>query len=76
VKTSLKPLDLLDALKKIESDFGRDFGQIKNGPRIIDLDILFYENIEMNHERLIIPHPRIQERFFVLEPLSEYKVVT
>jgi dihydroneopterin aldolase/2-amino-4-hydroxy-6-hydroxymethyldihydropteridine diphosphokinase/dihydropteroate synthase/2-amino-4-hydroxy-6-hydroxymethyldihydropteridine diphosphokinase/dihydropteroate synthase len=64
-------LELLDILKQIETEMGRDFGQIRNGPRIIDLDILFYENIEMNHERLIIPHPRIQERFFVLEPLTD-----
>jgi 2-amino-4-hydroxy-6-hydroxymethyldihydropteridine diphosphokinase len=62
----------LDALKSIEAEMGRDFGEVRNGPRIIDLDILFYENIEMNHARLVIPHPRIQERLFVLEPLTEY----
>jgi dihydroneopterin aldolase/2-amino-4-hydroxy-6-hydroxymethyldihydropteridine diphosphokinase/dihydropteroate synthase/2-amino-4-hydroxy-6-hydroxymethyldihydropteridine diphosphokinase/dihydropteroate synthase len=51
---------------------GRDFGGIRNGPRVMDLDILFYDHIEFHNDRLTIPHPKIQERFFVLEPLSEY----
>jgi dihydroneopterin aldolase/2-amino-4-hydroxy-6-hydroxymethyldihydropteridine diphosphokinase/dihydropteroate synthase len=51
---------------------GRNFGEIKNGPRVVDLDILFYGNREVNLPSLIIPHPRIQERLFVLAPLSEY----
>jgi dihydroneopterin aldolase / 2-amino-4-hydroxy-6-hydroxymethyldihydropteridine diphosphokinase / dihydropteroate synthase len=65
-------LKLLENLKAIEHDMGRDFDQIKNGPRVIDLDILFYDFLEYQDKKLTIPHPLLQERFFVLRPLAEY----
>ncbi|PYZ95404.1 2-amino-4-hydroxy-6-hydroxymethyldihydropteridine diphosphokinase [Alteribacter lacisalsi] len=70
IDTSLSPLGLLDVLQKTEHGLGRE-REIRWGPRTIDLDILMYndENIEL--ERLIVPHPRMQERSFVLIPLKE-----
>jgi 2-amino-4-hydroxy-6-hydroxymethyldihydropteridine diphosphokinase len=58
-------------LKKIEAELGRDFNAIRNGPRVIDLDILFYDNIILDTPDLVIPHPRLAEREFVLRPLCE-----
>jgi len=70
VLTDLEPTDLLVFLKKIEKEVGR-VPSIRNGPRAVDLDILFYDKLVMKTENLIIPHPRIAERRFVLEPLNE-----
>lgn len=61
---------LLDKLKEIETALGRQ-KSIDNGPRAIDLDILLYDNKNIAHERLTIPHQRILEREFVLRPLCE-----
>jgi dihydropteroate synthase len=66
-------------LKKVEKDLGRNFSEIVNGPRPVDLDILFYDRkskdgfspVTVESSDLVIPHPRIQEREFVLAPLSE-----
>jgi 2-amino-4-hydroxy-6-hydroxymethyldihydropteridine diphosphokinase len=69
-ETPLAPEQLLDTLKRIESEMGRTEGR-RWGPRTIDLDILFYGEISYESERLTIPHPRIAERAFVLAPLAE-----
>lgn len=69
-ETALSPLDLLRYLKHIESLLGREAGE-RFGPRIIDLDILFYDQLVVRESDLIIPHPRLVERAFVLEPLAE-----
>ncbi|KAJ2494869.1 trifunctional dihydropteroate synthetase, partial [Coemansia sp. RSA 2052] len=71
VKTALEPLALLDELKRIEAEMGRDFGMYRNGPRIMDLDILFYDEIDMQTERLTIPHALLHERRFQLGPLCD-----
>ena len=68
--TTLSPQELLMRLLKIEKEMGRE-RKIPQGPRIIDLDILFYGNLVINEESLIIPHPDLQNRFFVLKPLSD-----
>ncbi|WP_453992496.1 2-amino-4-hydroxy-6-hydroxymethyldihydropteridine diphosphokinase [Bacillus nitroreducens] len=70
VRTNLSPLDLLQVLQKIELDSGRE-RKIRWGPRTLDLDILLYNNENTETERLIIPHPRMTERAFVLVPLAE-----
>ena len=63
--------DLLHAVLKIERDMGRK-RTIPNGPRVIDIDILIYGEVEIaDPPQLILPHPRMHERRFVLEPLSE-----
>lgn len=68
--TELKPEVLLKALKAIERNLGRVAGP-RNSPRPIDLDILFYDDLVLKTETLTIPHPRIEERRFVLQPLAD-----
>lgn len=70
IETEFQPLDLLDQLQNIEKELGRK-KLIDKGPRNIDLDILLYGDETVDHERLLIPHPGITEREFVLRPLSE-----
>ena len=70
VETALKPKELLNFLKIAEKRLGRQNAP-RNGPRIIDLDILFYGNQIINDDKIVIPHPKIQEREFVLVPLVE-----
>ena len=70
IETKLEPIKLLKTLKAIEKELGRS-KTVKNGPRIIDLDILLYEDKSINSYRLTIPHPRMFQRSFVLEPLRE-----
>ncbi len=68
--TRLGPLELLHALQEIERHFGRERKE-RWGPRTLDLDVLLYDDVVMDTERLIVPHPRMHERRFVLEPLCE-----
>ncbi|HBM11473.1 MAG TPA: 2-amino-4-hydroxy-6-hydroxymethyldihydropteridine diphosphokinase [Rhodospirillaceae bacterium] len=68
--TDLTPLALLDFLKRLESEIGR-VPSVVNGPRQIDLDILFYGDTVLDSDRLTLPHPRIAERAFVLVPLCD-----
>lgn len=69
-ETKLSPRELLETLLKIELEMGR-VRIIKWGPRIIDLDILFYEDLIIDEEDLKVPHIEIQKRSFVLEPMNE-----
>ena len=68
--TSLEPMKLLEFLKEIECSMGRQ-ETFRFGPRLIDLDILFYDDLILDTPKLTIPHPRITERAFVLIPLVE-----
>ena len=68
--TVLSPEDLLDYLKDIEARLGRK-PTIEYGPRLIDLDILFYDDLVINKPELTIPHPHMDERPFVLVPLAD-----
>jgi 2-amino-4-hydroxy-6-hydroxymethyldihydropteridine diphosphokinase len=70
IETLLLPDELLDRLKGIEARLGRVKTE-ENGPRPIDLDIIFYQDIVIDGERIKIPHPRMQEREFVLKGLCE-----
>ena len=70
VETSLGPEDLLEFLLSLEKKMGRIRGE-QWGPRVIDLDILFYGEEVIEEEGLQIPHPRLHERRFVLIPLTE-----
>ena len=72
IETDLSARELLTALFQIESDFGRKRLE-KNGPRTIDLDILFYGDEVIKEEALTIPHPRLHERWFVLKPLWDLR---
>ena len=70
IKTALTPQDLLAKLLEIEVSMGRK-RLIPLGPRTIDLDIIYYNNTILEEPGLIIPHPRLAERNFVLAPLAE-----
>jgi len=70
IKTTLGNLELLEVCQQIERQLGRE-KTFKDGPRTIDLDILFYNHENRELETLRLPHPRMQERAFVLVPLCE-----
>jgi len=70
VETNLSPLRLLNFLKKTEVELGR-VENFRYGPRLIDIDILFYDDLVITTSRLQIPHPMLPERAFVLVPLNE-----
>ena len=71
VETDTSPEELLQELKTIEKSMGREDSPVKNAPRIIDIDILLYDNLVLDKDGLIIPHPGMHEREFVLRGLSE-----
>ena len=70
VETTLAPICLLDLLQAIEQQHGRA-RPYRNAPRTLDLDLLWYDGIEITTPRLILPHPRMHQRAFVLAPLKE-----
>jgi len=70
IDSELTPRELMQSLIKIEKKLGRVRG-VKNGPRVIDLDILFYGGQYVQEEDLQIPHPRLQDREFILKPLAD-----
>ncbi len=69
--TELSPLVLLDNLQAIENKQGRVRGAERWGPRTLDLDMLLYDNVQLQEARLTLPHPGLYERAFVLYPLYE-----
>ena len=69
--TRLPAAELLIELQRIENERGRERGDVQWGPRILDLDLLVYSNQKINEHDLIVPHPGIGERNFVLLPLGE-----
>jgi len=68
---TLSPLDLLKKLQAIERLLGRPSNHAHHAPRTIDLDILYYDNLSFTLPELTLPHPRITERPFVLQPLAD-----
>lgn len=70
LETGLLPAELLKETQKIENEMGR-IRKIKDGPRNIDIDIIFYNNKIINTEKLTIPHPKMHQRKFVLLPMKE-----
>ncbi|MDZ5474301.1 2-amino-4-hydroxy-6-hydroxymethyldihydropteridine diphosphokinase [Bacillus sp. 31A1R] len=70
IETELNPLELLDFCLDVENTLGRK-REKRWGPRIIDLDILLYNQENINSEKLIVPHPRMKDRAFVIVPLIE-----
>ena len=71
IETTLEPEKLLDVLKETELKLKQGKKSIRFGPRIIDLDIIYYGEIIVNTNELVIPHPRMHKRNFVLKPLCD-----
>jgi len=71
VRTALEPLELLDACKAVELELGRDPDAPRHSPRPVDVDLLLLGEIELEHERLRLPHAQVTSRRFVLVPLLE-----
>jgi len=70
IETDIAPQTLLLKIKSIEQKLGRK-KTVRNGPRTIDIDILFYGDLVVHTKQLVIPHPRLQERLFVLRPMMD-----
>lgn len=70
ISTALTPAQLLSAVLDIEHQFGRE-RTFQNAPRILDLDVLLYDDVQQHEAGLTLPHPRMHERAFVLMPLAE-----
>jgi 2-amino-4-hydroxy-6-hydroxymethyldihydropteridine diphosphokinase len=71
VRTALEPGELLDLCKAIEVEQGRMLGGQRHGPRPLDVDLLLLGDLQLQTERLTLPHPQVKSRRFVLEPLLE-----
>jgi 2-amino-4-hydroxy-6-hydroxymethyldihydropteridine diphosphokinase len=71
IETIFDPSHLLDELKSIERNAGRLNDAIRFGPRILDLDIILYDDLAENSAELVIPHPRMHKRRFVLKPICD-----
>ena len=71
IRTTLEPLQLLDVCKAVEVELGRVFAGPRHGPRPIDVDLLLLGDLELEHERLTLPHAQVTSRLFVLAPLLE-----
>jgi 2-amino-4-hydroxy-6-hydroxymethyldihydropteridine diphosphokinase len=71
IATALEPEELLDACKAIEAEQGRMFAGPRHGPRPLDVDLLLLGDLELETERLKIPHDQVTSRRFVLAPLLE-----
>lgn len=69
-ETYMEPENLLSHLKRLETVLGRE-PTFENGPRVIDIDILFYDDLVLDSPPLVIPHPRLHARGFVLVPLND-----
>lgn len=70
LETQLQPLEMLDALQRLEAEQGR-VRTVHWGPRTLDLDVLLIDDLQLDHPRLKIPHPFLRQRNFVLVPLLE-----
>ncbi|MBS3754631.1 MAG: 2-amino-4-hydroxy-6-hydroxymethyldihydropteridine diphosphokinase [Desulfobacterales bacterium] len=71
VHTCLDPRSLLGRLKTVEATTGRSFGGVRFGPRVLDLDLIFYDQAVIQTRDLVVPHPRMHQRAFVLRPLHD-----
>ncbi|GAG22010.1 unnamed protein product, partial [marine sediment metagenome] len=69
LETSLDPFQLLDQIELIQRAAGRIKDSIRFGPRILDMDIILYDDCIIESERLLVPHPRMHKRRFVLKPI-------
>ena len=75
IETSLEPPDLLQRLRDYEHSSGRSEHRAKNSPRALDLDLLYAGKIRLDSPALVLPHPRMTSRRFVLQPLADIRAV-
>ena len=71
LETARDPFQLLDQIEFIQHTAGREKNPVRFGPRILDLDIILYDDRIINSERLVVPHPRMHARRFVLQPICD-----
>jgi 2-amino-4-hydroxy-6-hydroxymethyldihydropteridine diphosphokinase len=71
VETGLSPLELLERLQSVQRQAGRPVERMRFAPRVLDLDILLYDDLILDDPRLTLPHPRMHRRRFVLKPLCD-----
>ena len=71
IETALEPLELLDAVKRVERELGRSEAEVRHGPREIDIDVLLLGELELSHPRMSLPHEQLLTRRFVLIPALE-----
>jgi 2-amino-4-hydroxy-6-hydroxymethyldihydropteridine diphosphokinase len=71
IETALAPLELLDAVKRLERELGREDAEVRHGPRAIDIDVLLLGDVVLVHERMTLPHEQLLSRRFVLIPALE-----
>ncbi len=73
IEISLAPMELLQKLRAYEQTLGRAKDRAKNSPREIDLDLLYADNLRLDSSTLVLPHPRMASRRFVLQPLADIR---
>ena len=71
LETANDPFELLDIINKVQRAAGRKRDVIRYGPRVLDLDIIFFGNLVLDSDRLVVPHPRMHQRRFVLQPICD-----
>ena len=71
IETDLLPLDLLAFLRSVQTEMGRKQQTVRFGPRILDLDIILFQDVVLQSPELTIPHPRMHKRRFVLQPICD-----
>ncbi len=71
IETRLDPFQLLNELQSIQEKAGRKKDMVRFGPRVLDLDIIFYDDLILKEDELSIPHPRMHKRRFVLKPICD-----
>ncbi|MDP7416543.1 MAG: 2-amino-4-hydroxy-6-hydroxymethyldihydropteridine diphosphokinase [Desulfobacterales bacterium] len=71
IQSVFDPYQLLSVIKSVQKDAGRISNPVRYGPRVLDLDILLYDDLVINLSGLVIPHPRMHKRRFVLKPICD-----
>ncbi|MBT8332337.1 MAG: 2-amino-4-hydroxy-6-hydroxymethyldihydropteridine diphosphokinase [Deltaproteobacteria bacterium] len=71
LETTKDPFELLDTIKSVQRAAGRKHDEIRFGPRVLGLDIIFFDDLVLDSDRLVVPHPRMHQRRFVLKPICD-----